>query len=78
MIIVRVECYAGYKADERPLRFELGNAKKEVTEICDQWHSPGATYYRLKADDSNVYVLRHEIAQDIWILESFRPATASE
>lgn len=75
MIEVTVECYAGYKADERPLRFHLGNKLREVTEIRDQWQSPGLTYYRLKADDGNIYILRHEIAQDIWVLQFFQPDT---
>ena len=27
---IRVECYSGYRADERPLRFTLGERRYEV------------------------------------------------
>ena len=76
MIVVRVECYAGYKADERPVRIHVGERSLNVEEVQDRWYSPGVTYFRLKADDDNVYILRHEEAQDIWILEAFRSPIA--
>jgi hypothetical protein len=71
---LRVECHSGYKADERPLRFHLGAQAYEVREVLDQWYSPDATYFRLRADDGNLYVLRHALSPvaDEWTLESFR------
>lgn len=73
-VSVVVECYAGHCADERPLRFTLGGRKYEVAEMDDQWYSPGAKYFRLRADDGNLYVLRHDERQDVWTLEGFRAA----
>lgn len=69
---VTVECHAGYQADERPLRFTLGGRRYEVTDVDDQWYSPGAKYFRVRADDGNLYVLRHDERQDMWMLEAFR------
>lgn len=70
---VRVECYAGYKADERPLKFYLGGRCYEVEEVLDQWYGPEDTYFRVRADDGNIYVLRHSHRQDdAWTLEAFR------
>ncbi|MGE5568948.1 MAG: hypothetical protein ACM3S5_07930 [Rhodospirillales bacterium] len=70
---VQVECYAGYKADERPLRFYLGQREYRVVEVVDQWYSPGATYCSVRAEDGNLYVLRHAVdPADEWTLESFR------
>ena len=69
---MRVECYAGYRADQRPLRFELGGALFEVSEMQDRWYSPEAVYFRVLASDSNVYILRHDESQDEWSLEGFR------
>ena len=71
---VRVECYAGYKADERPLRFVIGEHRYEVSQVMDQWHGTEATYFRVRADDGNLYVLRHADTgqEDLWTLESFR------
>lgn len=69
---VTVECYAGHRADERPLRFTLSGRRYEVTEVDDQWYSPEARYFRVRADDGNLYVLRHDERQDVWTLEGFR------
>jgi hypothetical protein len=72
MIPVTVESYSGYKADQRPLRFVLGEHTYEVETVDDQWYSPSAIYFRVKTNDGNVYVLRHEEGQDEWTLEAFR------
>ena len=69
--IVRVECYSGYKADERPARLKLKDGVKEIMTIEDRWYSPGATYFRVLVDDGDRYVLRHEEVQDVWSLSAF-------
>ncbi len=69
---IKVECYAGYKADQRPLRFTLGKNQLIVEETEDQWYGPDATYFRVKANDGNYYVLRHDETEDRWTLEAFR------
>ena len=70
--VVRVECYSGYKAEERPLKLHLGKRAIEIVEIEDRWYSPGATYFRVRVEDGDRYVLRHEEAQDIWSLVGYR------
>jgi len=69
--IVRVECYSGYKADERPARLKLKDGVKEIMTIEDRWYSPGATYFRVLVEDGDRYVLRHEEVQDVWSLSAF-------
>lgn len=71
-----VECYAGYRSDERPLRFSMNERLYEVEEVLDRWYSPGASYFRVRANDGNLYVLKHEEPQDAWSLESFRAEQA--
>jgi hypothetical protein len=70
--VVRVECYAGYKGHERPLRLHLGGCSLEVVTVEDRWYSPGATFFRVVVDGGDHYVLRHEDAQDVWYLSAFR------
>ena len=72
MTEMRVQCYSGYKADERPERFVFGGHEYEVRELDGQWYSPDATYFRVRAQDGNYYVLRHDIGQDSWTLDGFR------
>jgi len=72
MSVIRVECYSGYRADERPTRFVLRGRQFDVLDVDDRWYSPGADYFRVRADDGNMYVLRHDVAQDAWSLDAFR------
>ena len=74
MAEMRVECYSGFKADERPLRFIWRGNNFEVTEVEDKWYSPGATYFRVIVQDGDRFVLRHEEAQDVWCVDAFRSA----
>jgi hypothetical protein len=69
---LRVECYSGHKADQRPIKFWLGDAAHFVESIEDQWYGPDALYFRVHADDGNTYVLGHNENSNEWTLESFR------
>ena len=70
---VEVESYSGYKPDERPVRFRLGGGEwLEVVEVADRWYGPDAIYFRVRAADGNLYVLRHIEDGDQWTLEAFR------
>jgi hypothetical protein len=71
---VQVECYAGYKGDERPVRVKTGEQSLEVEEVEDRWYSPGETYFRVRVAGGDRYVLRHVEAQDVWSLEGYRKA----
>jgi hypothetical protein len=74
MTEIRVHCYAGYRADERPSRFTIRDKEYEVQELDGRWYSPDATYFRVQANDGNYYVLRHDESQDFWTLDGFRAA----
>ena len=65
---LRVMTYAGYKADERPVRFTLGATTREVRETVDRWYGEGHDYFKVIADDGNLYLLRHDRAADEWEL----------
>ena len=69
-----MESYSGYRAHERPLSFCFGARQHRVTEVLDRWYGPGASYFRVRSDDGNIYILRHAGADDgdAWTLESFR------
>lgn len=69
---IKVECHAGYRGDQYPKRFILGEKVLEIREVADQWYSPSFRYFRVLADDDATYVLRHDEAHDVWTLEAFR------
>lgn len=72
MADISVECYAGYRADERPLRFTFRGRLFQVADVEDRWYSPDAVYFRVRADDGNFYILRHDEGRDVWTLDAFR------
>jgi hypothetical protein len=69
---VRVECYSGYKGDQRPVKLQIGVQMVDVAEVEDRWYSPGGTYFRVLLANGERYVLRREDARDVWTLEAFR------
>jgi hypothetical protein len=76
---LRVECHAGYKADERPLRFFLGENGYSVEEVLDRWYGPEDSFFRVRANDGNIYILRHAwgVEEDSWTLEAYRHVNQS-
>jgi hypothetical protein len=71
---VEVECYAGLKADEKPVRFWLEGQAYMVKEVIDQWYGPEHMFFKVRAEDGNLYVLRHvtSVPDGDWDLVSFR------
>ena len=45
-----------------------------VEEVLDQWYGPQDAFYKVRADDGNLYILRRETTppDGVWHLESFR------
>ena len=71
---LEVEAYSGHKPDERPLRFRLGDRWLAVVDVTDRWYDPDAIYFRVRADDGDLYILRHDERADEWTLEAYRKA----
>lgn len=69
---IKVECYSGYRAEQRPLRFTLGERVLEVVEVEDQWYGPSSRYFRVRASDGDIYLLCHDEEKDHWRLDAFR------
>lgn len=68
---VEVDCYSGYKADERPIRFRAGGAVFEIERILDQWRTPDGQCFRIRAAGGD-YILRHYDSVDLWTLHPSR------
>jgi hypothetical protein len=73
---LKVECYSGRKADERPVRFRLEGKQYVVQALLDQWYDPDSIFYKVRADDGNLYILRQQTStlDGQWDLVSFRQA----
>ncbi|HJX74295.1 MAG TPA: hypothetical protein VJ307_09080 [Candidatus Deferrimicrobiaceae bacterium] len=63
---VRVICYEGYRAEETPRAFLLGERRLDVTDVLDRWRGEDHEYVKLAASDGNRYVLRYDRNADEW------------
>jgi hypothetical protein len=71
-IPVLVQC--GLSGQEpAPIRFQLYDRDLFVEELVDRWWGNGATYFKVRADDNNLYILIHRLAEDSWVLDSLAP-----
>ena len=65
---MRVDCYSGHKADERPVPFQLNGRAYAIEAVLDEWYGPDHIFFKVRAENGDVYVLRHETAfpRDDW------------
>ena len=75
---LRVECYAGYRGEETPRAFFLGDLRIEVVETLDRWLDPDHRYFKIRGGDGALYILRHDVLSDRWELTLFQSAEMRE
>ena len=75
-IPLRVECYAGYRADERPQAFWLRERRIAVREILDRWVGEDHAYFKVTGEDRVRYILRRDDHHDGWELILMEVPTA--
>lgn len=68
---IRVECDAGYRGEETPRAFSLGDRRIEVVEVLDRWLAPNHRYFNVHGDDGGLYIVRHDVTSGIWELTLF-------
>lgn len=54
---IKVECCAGYRGEQAPRAFTLGETRFAVVEILDRWIAPAHRYFRVQADDGRAETL---------------------
>jgi hypothetical protein len=69
---IEVSCYSGYRGEESPRRFRIGDNTIAVTEILDRWLGPDHRYFKVAAEDGAVYILRHDTVSWRWELVYYR------
>lgn len=70
---IKVECYAGYKADETPRRVFINEQWIEVCDVLDRWHQgkphpewPLADYFKVLCENNKIYLIKHDLESDEW------------
>ncbi|MBI5492900.1 MAG: hypothetical protein HY893_08215 [Deltaproteobacteria bacterium] len=67
-MLIKVESYSGYKADERPKALVMGDKRLEIKEVIDRWYGADHDYFKVMAEDGFVYIIRHDRFRDEWEL----------
>jgi hypothetical protein len=75
LIPIKVECYAGAKADETLRRFLWEERLIEIGEVLDRWYQvksqpewPRADYFKVRGVGQREYLLKHDLESDDWYL----------
>jgi hypothetical protein len=66
---IHVDAYAGYRADERPRRFELDGVEYRIYAWDREWRTPEARCFLVRAEGKR-YVLSCNEQSGHWALES--------
>lgn len=65
---IKVNSYSGYKAEERPISFCIGEKELKIEELVDRWYGEDYEYFKLRADDRCIYIIRYNRNEDFWEL----------
>lgn len=70
---IEVECYSGYKANERPIAFTFRYRRRQIEEIIDRWYEggvqpgrPEVNYFKVRTDEGEVFLIRYLALFDAW------------
>ena len=73
---IPVECYSGYKANERPVVFTFRERRWEIAEVVDRWYEggigagrPQANYFKIRTTEGNVFLLRYLAHSGAWSIQ---------
>jgi len=79
---IEVECYSGYRVNERPAAFTVQRRRWEVAEIIDRWYEgglrpnqPPLDYFKVRTTEGSVFLLRYNSLYDAWAIR-IPPKTA--
>jgi hypothetical protein len=75
---LRVICYAGYRGEQTPQRFYIGERVVVVIEVLDRWIAPDHRYFKCLASDEDIYILRHDTVRQSWELTLFTHASRAK
>lgn len=70
---IQVECYSGYKINERPMAFVYQGCRWVIQEIADRWYEgdtdptrPEVSYFKVKTTEGRTFILRYLSLFDSW------------
>jgi hypothetical protein len=77
LLLIGVECHAGYKGEQTPRAIVLGDRRIAVVDVIDQWLSPDHRYFKVRGDDGDIYLVRQDVGSGEWTLTMFQSGSSS-
>ena len=68
---IMVECYAGYRGEETPKQFFLGERLIVIETVLDRWLDPDRRCFKVRGEDGGTYILCHDVKSDNWEMTMF-------
>ena len=69
---VTVNAYSGYKANERPINFTMGEETVRIVDILEFWAEPNRDCFKVRGDNRKKYSMFWIRDEDKWqIKEAF-------
>jgi hypothetical protein len=75
LLSIDVECYAGHRGEQTPRTLILGDRRIDVVAVLDAWLAQDHRYFKLRGEDNDTYLVRHDERLDTWELTMFRSGT---
>jgi len=78
-----VECYSGYKVDERPMAFVFQERRRTIAEIIDRWYEenneagqPKVNYFKVRTTEGGIFLLRYISFSGFWSIQPYKDPLA--
>lgn len=65
---IQVIAYAGYQGEQEPRAIIFEGERLEVLGIADRWYDPAGKYFKVRAADGALYLLRCDAETHDWSL----------
>jgi hypothetical protein len=63
--------------EQTPRTVTVGDRRVVVVEVLDQWLAPDHRYFKVRADDQDIYIVRCDVASETWTLTMFERGRSS-
>ena len=64
--MIRIECHAGYRGEEYPIRFDCDGRRVEVVRELKRWAAPGGRGFKVLGSDGHIYELWYDENSATW------------
>ena len=72
LLSIEIECYAGHRGEQTPRTLIVGEQRISVARVLDAWLAPDYRYFKLRGEDGDTYLVRHDERANNWELTMFR------